>query len=268
MRCWVWAVSLWVAGCSSDDAPAALRDRSASQGSDRRVVVLPRGPGLSEERSGLRWRPAFSAPMHELRSRAQHRTGRPQPELAEALSARIPTSWSDDDARRWMAHVHDEVDWAVLRLAPVPSPEDISPTTPSFVDAQSYRSAATGIDVDGAQTLGFRGAGVSIHEVEYGWRGTHEDLVDVDLHPEAGQTVATAAFEMGLAPAHGTASVGMLIAPHNGYGIDGLVPDAALYTYPEWTQEEGLRRTEAIAAAVAHAQPGDIVMLQMQAQHP
>ncbi|MBV1857030.1 MAG: S8 family serine peptidase, partial [Nannocystaceae bacterium] len=35
-----------------------------------------------------------------------------------------------------------------------------------------------------------------------------------------------------------------------------------------WTEEGGLRRTEAIAAAVAQAAPGDIVILQMQAQHP
>lgn len=184
------------------------------------------------------------------------------------MSARIPASWSDEEARRWAAELEAQAEWTVLRLAPVPSPEDLAPPTPSFVDTQSYRGASMGIDVDGAQAQGFRGAGVSIHEVEYGWRGTHEDLVDVDLHPEPGQTVAAAAFEMGLAPEHGTASVGMLIAPHNDYGIDGMVPDAALYTYPEWTEEDGLRRTNAVAAAVAQAAPGDIVMLQMQAQHP
>lgn len=220
---------------------------------------------------GLRWEPAFSArldSLEELRTRAVHRTGTTQPDLSAVLSARVPPNWSDDDARQWAMDVQGEVEWAVLRLAPVPSPEDLDPTTPSFVDAQSYRSAATGIDADGAQALGFRGAGVSIHEVEYGWRDTHEDLVDVDLHPEPGQTVAAAAFDMGLAPAHGTASVGMLVAPHNDYGVDGMVPDAALYTYPEWTEEDGLRRTNAIAAAVAQAEPGDIVMLQMQVQHP
>lgn len=234
------------------------------------MVVLPRADELLAP-SGLRWKPAFSGQLESLqrlRTLAERRTGVQQRDPSEVLSARIPASWSDDDARRWAADIQGDVEWVVLRLAPVPSPADLDPTTPSFLEAQSYRGAATGIDIDGAQAQGFRGAGVSIHEVEYGWRNTHEDLVDVDLHPEPAQTVAAAAFEMGLAPEHGTATVGMLVAPHNDYGIDGMVPDAALYTYPEWTEEGGLRRTEAIAAAVAQAAPGDIVMLQMQAQHP
>lgn len=269
VRCWVWAVSLLVGGCSGDDLAAALRD-GTNHGAHRRVVVLPHADEAIAP-AGFRWQPAFSGrleSLQRLRTLAERRTGVEQRDPSAVLSARIPASWSDDDARRWAADAQDDVEWAVLRLAPVPSPADLEPTTPSFVDAQSYRSAATGIDIDGAQAQGFRGAGVSIHEVEYGWRDTHEDLVDVDLHPEPGQTVAAAAFEMGLAPEHGTATVGMLIAPHNDYGIDGMVPDAALYTYPEWTEEGGLRRTQAIAAAVAQAAPGDIVMLQMQAQHP
>ncbi len=273
MRSWVGTISLLVCGCSGDDFAVALREGThggTDLGAQRRVVALPRA-GEPAAPAGLRWEPAFSSQLpslQRLRSNAARRSGIDQPDLARVLSARIPLSWSDDDARRWAAELHADTQWAVLRLAPVPSPEDFEPTTPSFVDAQSYRSAATGIDIDGAQALGFRGAGVSIHEVEYGWRDAHEDLVDVDLHPEPGQTVAAAAFEMGLAPDHGTASVGMLIAPHNDYGIDGMVPDAALYTYPEWTEEDGLRRANAIAAAVAQAEPGDIVMLQMQAQHP
>lgn len=234
------------------------------------MVVLPRGDH-SQLPGGLRLRPAYAEQLEPLR-RGQA-TLAPERwaygiELAAILSAPVPPSWSDDDARRWALDAEGDVEWSVLRLAPVPAPEDIEPTTPSFVDAQSYTSAATGIDIEGAHALGFRGAGVSIHEVEYGWRSTHEDLVDVDLRPQPGQTVAAAALEMGLAPEHGTASVGMLVAPHNGYGIDGMVPDAQLYTYPEWTEEDGLRRAGAIAAAVAQAQPGDIVMLQMQAQHP
>ncbi|MGH1346426.1 MAG: S8 family serine peptidase [Nannocystales bacterium] len=267
---WVWAVSLVAGGCSVDTTSAVLRD-GLDHGTKRRLVVLPEQTQLGGDPSGLRWEPAFSVPLgslQRLRARASQRSGLAQPDLGAVLSAEIPASWSDQDARDFAAGIQDTVEWSVLRLSAVPSPEDIRPTTPSFVDAQSYRSAAVGIDVDGARAQGYRGAGVSIHEVEYGWRGTHEDLVDVDLHPEPGQTVASAAFEMGLAPEHGTASVGMLIAPDNDYGIDGMVPDAAVYTYPEWTEEGGLRRAGAVAAAVAQAEPGDIVMLQMQAQHP
>lgn len=234
------------------------------------MVVLPRGDH-SRLPGGLRLRPTFSEKLEPLRLRQARLPAErwaPSVELPAILSAAVPTSWSDDDVRQWALDAEGDVEWSVLRLAPVPAPEDLEPTTPSFVEAQSYVSAAMGIDIEGAHALGFRGAGVSVHEVEYGWRSSHEDLVDVDLHPEPGQTVATAAIEMGLAPEHGTASVGMLIAPHNGYGIDGMIPDAQLFTYPEWTEEGGLRRAGAIAAAVAQAQPGDILMLQMQAQHP
>jgi len=269
MRGGVWTVALLVCGCSGDEGSAAFRDGTL-YGAERRVITLPRTDAPASL-GGIRWQPAFSAQLpslQRLRTNAALRSGVTQPDLAAVLSAPIPQSWSDEEARRWAADIGGQTEWTVLRLAPVSSPEDLAPTTPSFVDTQSYRSAATGIDIDGAQAQGFRGAGVSVHEVEYGWRQNHEDLVDVELHPEPGQTVAAAAFEMGLAPEHGTASVGMLIAPHNDYGIDGMVPDAALYTYPEWTEEGGLRRASAIAAAVAQAVPGDIVMLQMQAQHP
>lgn len=203
-----------------------------------------------------------TAALESLRVAAGERTGSLQPDLQRVRTFEIPPSWSDARARSWAEGL--DAQWVVLRLAPVMSPADLDPPTPSFVDAQGYRDAEYGIALDDS----VRGSGVAIHEVEYGWRASHEDLVDVDLNPEPGQTVASEALETGLAPEHGTATVGMLVAPHNGYGVDGMVPDAVVHTYPEWTEEGGLRRHAAVAAAIANAVPGDVVMLQMQAQHP
>lgn len=210
-----------------------------------------------------RYPPAFANQtlgLERLRTRAGERTGSLQPSFERVRSFAIPSEWSDADARAWADGLNAE--WVVLRTSAVVSPEDLDPPTPSYVDAQGYRDAEFGIGIGDA----FEGQGIEIHEVEYGWRASHEDLVDVDLHPEPGQTVAADALKAGLAPEHGTATVGMLVAPHNDYGIDGLVPAASIYTYPEWTEEEGLRRHAAIASAISNAQPGDVVMLQMQAQ--
>ncbi len=251
-------VVLLLGGCSASDPGFTLRE-GRDFGDHRRAVFELRTPDPA-------YAPAFAAHRSELehlRARAGARTGFVQPELDAVRSFAIPRDWSDDDARTWAAGL--DASWVVLRLRPVVSPEDIDPPTPSFVDAQGYRGSELGIGID---AVDLEGNGVTIHEVEYGWRDTHEDLVDVDLHPEPGQTVAADALAMGLAPEHGTATVGMLVAPHNGYGIDGLVPGVDIYTYPEWTEEGGLRRSDAIASAVTQADPGDIVMLQMQAQHP
>ena len=59
-------------------------------------------------------------------------------------------------------------------------------------------------------------------------------------------------------------AVGISAAPGNGYGIDGTVEDAVIYTYPEWTVEAGYRRVTAITNAIAASEVGDVVLLEMQ----
>lgn len=257
--------ALLVAGCTEQARGTVSFREGADHGAHRRVVFALHDAG---DVDGLAHAPAFPARLGALRERAAQRSGYLQPHLDRVRSAAIPRHWSDDDARDWVQRMDGELAWVVLRLAPTPSPADLPPTTPSYVRDQGYRSSATGIGADEAQAAGWRGAGVTVHDVEYGWRTEHEDLVDADVVAEAGQTVSAEALQAGLAPEHGTATVGMLVAPHNDYGIDGLLPDARVATYPEWTEEGGLRRTEAVASAVSAAQPGDVVMLQMQAQHP
>ncbi len=252
-------------GCSAADVSSTLRD-AGGLGSHRRAVFKLRTEAATRL-TALPSGPAFGPGLERVRTLAGERSGLVQPELSLVRTATIPPSWSDEEARAWAQDIEDDVDWVVLRLEPVPSPADLDPPTPSYVDAQEYRGAA-GIGATAAHAMGLRGAGVGLHDVEYGWRSSHEDLEDVNLNPEAGQTVAADALARGLAPEHGTATVGMLIAPHNDYGVDGMVPDAEVFTYPEWSEEDGLRRTQAIGAAVAAAQPGDVLMLQMQAQQP
>ena len=81
--------------------------------------------------------------------------------------------------------------------------------------------------------------GVRLSDCEYGWVYTHEDLVDKNLHSEPGQTphpdVETNGWDE-----HGTALMGELCAVVNAYDMSGMVPNAAIYTYPEWTVKAGI----------------------------
>ncbi len=72
----------------------------------------------------------------------------------------------------------DIVQLAYPTPLPVPPPEDIPPETPDFESSQRYlEPAPDGIDAWAAWTYpGGRGEGVTIIDIEYDWRDTHEDL--------------------------------------------------------------------------------------------
>ncbi|MEM6926362.1 MAG: S8 family serine peptidase [Myxococcota bacterium] len=154
----------------------------------------------------------------------------------------------------------------LLYLEPldVPPPEDIAPPSTDFTNLQGYRNAGSnGVDAIYAASIGITGAGVRIADCEYGWNLAHEDLVDQNVQPEPGQTVPSWVVSNGW-DSHGTAVLGELGAPANGYGVTGIAPGAALAVYPENSVEEGSRRAQSIANAIADSVAGDIVVLEMQ----
>jgi len=107
-----------------------------------------------------------------------------------------------------------------------PRPElavDIPPTTPNFVGDQGYLDPAPdGIDAGYAWSFfGGRGAGTSIVDVELAWRTTHEDF------PNLFHQGGTQSNDLGFRN-HGTAVLGVIAAPANGYGITGIVSDASV----------------------------------------
>ncbi len=266
-------VAVAAAGCSAPSGSPLPREGSLAREGRRAVVKLAPGAEAPVELAalgatvGLGLRPATRLALAE---RAGQRSGLTQPSLDTVHSLAVPPAWSQADAAGWAQGLREDpgVEWVVLRQLPVPAPADLDPPTPALDELQGYLDPGVGIDARGAWALGFRGAGVRLRDVEYGWNAAHEDLEDVPLNPESGQTVAPEAIERGLAPQHGTAALGMIVAPHNGYGVDGLAPDVEAFTYPEWTVEGGLRRAEAVAAAVADSAPGDVLMLEMQTPEP
>ncbi len=134
------------------------------------------------------------------------------------------------------------------------------PPTPSYVSLQNYRPANPGLNVDYLWARGGKGQGVRYSDCEYGWDVTHEDLVDIPIVVEAGQTMNS---PFGLD--HGTSAVGITAGVENGYGITGIAPDVeSVNVYPEISVEQGSRRATCIANAIADSDPGDVVLLEMQ----
>ena len=128
---------------------------------------------------------------------------------------------------------------------------------------QDYRQANPGVNLEAFLALGNgRGAGVNIADCEYWFNPDHEDLCGVIA--ESGQTPSGFIITNGWHE-HGAAALGQIIGRDNGFGMLGLAPDAQAYFFPEWTIQQGSRRATAIANAVSTLNPGDVVLLEMQA---
>lgn len=203
--------------------------------------------------------------LADLQSRGEARSGVAQPDLAGILGVAVPSA----DVARLQAVGQSLQDSALVEFAHIqtlglPPPADIAPTTPDLTGNQGYFPTDPGLDVDYAWSQGLRGAGIAIRDCEYGWNAAHEDLVDVSLNPEPGQTVDPSVASLGW-DEHGTAVLGEMIGVENAYGVTGIAPEATAYTYTEWSVEEGIRRVAAISSAVTDAVAGDVVLLEMQA---
>ena len=202
-----------------------------------------------------------AARLAGLEARAASRSGRGQPDLAGMLVLRPAVSNSVTLVRLGEALQQlESVEFVeLMRLAP-PPPGDIAPPTPDHTNLQGYRGPDPGLNVP----PGAMGTGIRLSDCEYGWVYGHEDLVDLDLHPEPGQTIHPEVVTNGW-DEHGTAALGSSAAAVNAYGATGIAPGATFYTYTEWSVEEGFRRVTAITNAIANSAPGDVVLLEMQA---
>ncbi len=250
----------------------ALRVRAAPDGRARAQGVHALGAlDALAAREGLRFRPLLDlseARLEHLAASAVARSGRAQPDLAGFA---VVEGTGPDAARQGALaaalRALPEVELAWLEPLFLPPPGDLVPTTPSHGALQGYLAPEPGLDASWTRAQGHRGEGVRLSDCEYGWNAAHEDLADVDLHLEPGQTVHPGVYGYGWQQ-HGTAVVGAAAAPDNGYGVTGIADRAEVHTYPEWTIQQGPRRHAAIAAALADSAPGDVVLLEMQTLGP
>lgn len=216
--------------------------------------------------AGLDFRPLIDldpARVAALEQRAAALSGHEQPDLLGMVYLDGPSKQPGELVAIGNQMLQlPSVEFVHLASVGTAPPGDIAPATGDFTPhQQNYVGIEPGHGFDSVGSATDQGLRLSV--CEYGWIYSHEDLVDVDLHPEPGQTpeafVAANDFDD-----HGTAAIGILASVANGYGATGVAGGVDFYTYPEYTVEAGPRRVESIAAAIADSQPGDIVLLEMQ----
>ncbi len=204
-----------------------------------------------------------------LEQRAARRSGVAQPDLAGMLRVHVPGA---DGVAADLARLEalgdrltafESVEFAEIQTLGAPPPGDISPVTPNLEFQQGYRGPNPGLNSDWAASTGLTGAGIRLFDCEYGWVLTHEDLEDIGVQTEPGQTVHPQ-VAINTWDEHGTAVLGEIAATANAYGITGMAPDAEVHAYTEWSLEQGLRRLTCVTNAVAAADAGDVVLLEMQ----
>ncbi|MCH8824095.1 MAG: S8 family serine peptidase [Planctomycetes bacterium] len=102
-----------------------------------------------------------------------------------------------------------------------------------------------------------RGKGARIGVIEHSAWVDHEDLINkVILEP--GQTIIHMEGVV-ISSNHGTATLGIVVAEDNGFGITGMAPQAQGYFFPIVSVEEGGRIISAMTAALLVFEHGDVL---------
>jgi subtilisin family serine protease len=144
-------------------------------------------------------------------------------------------------------------------------PELTNEQTPSFVLRQNHLlPAPRGVGAQAVWSLpGGRGENVKIIDIETGFNETHEDLLP---------------FWVGAVPQdsdHGTAVMGILGAPDNGFGVVGIAPmsQTGFFGFIEGNQDRvdaayiaGI--TKAIRESVAQLGAGDVLVIEQHMMGP
>jgi hypothetical protein len=219
--------------------------------------------GLSEDR--LRAQQARAAPAEATEAESR-------PHEAPDLSVFYHVAAEPGDLQALAADLlaHDLVEAAYVKPAGappvireehmlVPNLGDAPPaTTPNFGDHQIYRNASpVGVDTGFAMTLpGGSGASVHVIDCEWGWRFTHEDL----LQNQGGVVAGTSDTDTD----HGTAVLGVVSADANGFGVTGIAPDAVISASSFHDQST----SKAIKAAADKLSAGDIILLEIHRPGP
>lgn len=219
------------------------------------------------------WARAYSvdeAFIDDTRRQAEAIRGEPMPDLNNYYYVYPPNTinWSEE--------------WADLRAAlrasslvsfadriPVAYPTQSVPDYQDLVPGEWYQRyldpAPDGIDARWAwMGAGGRGQNVQICDIEYGYNPTHVDIPQVNVLG----TSYTGKFQE-----HGTAVLGILGGPDNGFGLTGIVSEADYYfayVGPDnFIQElHETRIHDAIFRCMEALDPGDIILVEQQVAGP
>lgn len=119
--------------------------------------------------------------------------------------------------------------------------------TPDFTAMQTYLDAPKGMNIRDAWAKNINGSSAVVRHLDFGVYRNHEDLINsnivvVNSRPESEDCN------------HGTASTGCIVATHNEFGVTGIAHSCQFYFYD----------TGDLDLLTEHAQPGDIVSLDIQ----
>lgn len=136
--------------------------------------------------------------------------------------------------------------------------EDAKPT-PDFEAKQTYlngpESRWQGMNIRKVWDKQVTGKGVRVHFSDAGLFANHEDL-------HGNPNLKLIQLNPNTDPAHGTASLGLMIAKRNGLGMTGICHAAELYLYNNEAYDEGYSQT--LKDLLKHVAPGDIVGINRQ----
>ena len=249
---------------------------------DGRVVSLA-GRDLTAVRRvladvpGARLVPLFGMPetvLVRLTEQAEQRSGQAQADLNLHFHVEVAAGTSRTQVEALMNGLNSLDIVEVVEGEPiVAEPQDtgdpvLAPsTTPDFTTLQGYRHIGPGgIDANFAATVpGGSGNNVRVIDLEWAWQDTHEDLTSIHgkLIPNGTPSGNTQANRD-----HGTATMGVLVADDNDFGVTGLVPAADAAMVNIQNLEKGGAIPDAIVIAANNTTPGDVILFEVQVGGP
>ncbi|MCI0365762.1 MAG: S8 family serine peptidase [Phycisphaerales bacterium] len=234
-----------------------LRDGRLSDQGTGALAPAPVSAALSAVAAGrwIRSHQLDEQRLDQLRQSAQANLGRAVADLNLDFRLVLPPG-VDAAATIDMFNALECVELALPVPKPCPPPE--FPTPPDFQPNQVYLNAAP----DGVDALGtwrsclLAGEGITIIDAEYEWNLNHQDLPPVAL-------VGADPVPPGFGTNHGTAVLGILGSKNNNWGTTGIAHGAQLKVVATNTAA-GYNVANAITAAAAVLQPGDILLIEQQ----
>ncbi len=213
----------------------------------------------------------YGLPATQLRGLmqlAESRTGRPAPDLTQCFKAVMPQGISQTGLAAHLKNVRAATGVEDAYIAPrgyTPQESD----TPNFSPDQFYlfdiQNEGMGFE-DTWETHQALGAGVRVVDIEGDYNTRHEDLgTSRGAKDWPGNGTP---FDDISGRHHGTASLGMVVAQHNDFGIDGLAPDAEPIFAPSYSEEFGYSVGSAILRNLQNLRAGDVILLEVHVPGP
>ncbi len=202
--------------------------------------------------------------LARLRQEGSRRLGRQLPDMTLYYEITAPQGTSLQSRRSIITRLLSLDIVEVVYFCPPAelATAEIVSATPNWEAQQYYLQAApTGLNAYyGWGFAGGRGEDVLVIDIEGNWNETHEDLHGgTDTWHIAGRLINDPAWLN-----HGTAVLGEIAADSNSFGMTGISHNVDLGT----VSVGSLSTTEAILTASAHADVGDIILIELQREGP